>query len=97
MSSRLGVRGGVIVQNLPALAALLQQQRERPARSQRVAAVQREARRRKRQVGGQRAHVQLVERQRVAVFARSEVRRLVVIEQRLPAVLHVAAGDITGE
>src|SRR5881397_1551276 len=90
----LGIRRGVVVQNLPPISTLLEEERERSARGHRVTAPQREARRAKREIEREGAHAHLVERERIAELARREVGGLVPVVQLLPAVLHVAARDI---
>src|SRR5437762_5854813 len=87
----------MVVQDLPAVSAALQQQRKRTARRHRVAPQQLEARGRQSKVERQRSHVQLLEGERVTVLPRREVVRQVAIMERLPAVLHVAAAHVAGE
>src|SRR5438067_8959540 len=93
----LRIRRRVVVQNLPAISALLKDERERPARRHGVPAQQLEARGAEREIECERAHPYLLERQRVTRLAGGEVGRLVAIEQRLPAVHHVTGGDVARE
>src|SRR5437762_13086967 len=93
----LGIRRRVVVQNLPPISTLLEEERERSARGHRVTAPQREARRAKREVKREGAHAHLVECERVAELARREVGGLVPVVQLLPAILQVAARDRSEE
>src|SRR5207249_10532888 len=83
----LGIRRRVVVQNLPPISTLLEEERERSARGHRVTAPQREARGAKREVKREGAHAHLVECERVAELARREVGGLVPVVQLLPAIL----------
>src|SRR5438874_6838510 len=70
----LGIRRRVVVQNLPPISTLLEEERERSARGHRVTAPQREARRAKREVKREGAHAHLVECERVAELDRKSTR-----------------------
>src|SRR5439155_20861356 len=65
----LGIRRRVVVQNLPPISTLLEEERERSARGHRVTPPQREARSAKREIEREGAHAHLVERERVAELA----------------------------
>src|SRR5438874_10309334 len=93
----LGIRRRVIVQNLPPVSALLEEERERSARRHRVAARKPEACRAEREIEGEGAHPHLGERERVAALTGREVRGLIVVVQRLPTVLHVPTGHVARE
>src|SRR2546422_2257383 len=77
----LGIRRRVVVQNLPPISTLLEEERERSARGHRVTPPQLEARSAKREVKREGAHAHLVERERVAELARREVGGLVRSEE----------------
>src|SRR6266496_97409 len=68
----LRIRRRVVVQNLPPISTLLEQERERSARGHRVTPPQREARGAEREIEGEGAHAHLVERERVAELARRD-------------------------
>src|SRR3989442_9833680 len=71
----LGIRRGVVVQNLPPISTLLEDERERPARGHRVAAQELEACGAEREIEREGAHAHVRERERVAVLAGREVDR----------------------
>src|SRR5437016_10016853 len=93
----LRIRRRVVVQNLPAISALLKNERKRPARGHGIAPQQLEARRAERQVGREWADAHLLERERVTRLAGGEVRLLLAVEQLLPAVHDVAGGEVARE
>src|SRR2546425_9638756 len=77
----------MVVQDVPAGPTLFQHQCERPARRDRVAAHQLEARGAEGEVGRQSPDAHFLERQRIARLPGREVGRLVAVEELLPAVL----------
>src|SRR2546422_2970347 len=89
--SRRGIARRVVVQDLPAVSPLLQEQRERSTRGHRVAPPQLEPRGTEREIEREGARAHLAERERVAELAGREIAGLVPVVQRLPAVLYVAA------
>src|SRR5437667_2828815 len=93
----LGIRRRVVVQNLPPVSALLEEERERSARRHRVAARKPEACRAEREIECEGTHPHLGERERVAALTGREVRGLIVVVQRLPTVLHVPVGHVARE
>src|SRR5256885_2137923 len=93
----LRIRRRVVVQNLPAISALLKNERKRPARGHGIPAQQLEARGAEGETGCERADAHLLERERVTRLAGGEVRVLVAVEQLLPAVHDVAGGDVARE
>src|SRR5260370_23856460 len=96
-ASWLGIRGRVVVEDLPAFAALLQNQGEGPACDQGITPMQLEASGRVRQIHGQGPRPDLLEGERVARLAGGEVGRLVAVGQLLPTELDVAARQIAGD
>src|SRR3989442_12211335 len=93
----LGIRRGVVVQNLPPIPTVLEDERERPGRGHRVAAQELEACGAEREIEREGAPAHVRERERVAVLAGREVRGPIVVVQRLPTVLHVPAGYVARE
>src|SRR2546430_5176694 len=79
------------------MVAVLEHECERPARRHGIPAQQLEARGAEREIGCERAHPYLLERQRVTGLAGGEIGRLVAVEQLLPSVHHVTGGDVARE